>query len=63
MVKAKREKENLTSMLMIRMRPEEHRKLKIWSSNRGDDMSKVIRGRLSDIIEKKRRGKTGNSDV
>ena len=51
-MKVKQTKKKMTSMLMIRIRPEEHRRLKIWAAEQAGDMSKIIRSRLVDIIGK-----------
>jgi len=42
--------EKKSNMTIVRMAETEHMRLKLWAKDRGTDMSKVIRDRLSDII-------------
>lgn len=39
-----------SNMTIVRMAETEHMRLKLWAKDRGTNMSKVIRDRLSDII-------------
>ena len=42
--------EKKSNVTIVRMAETEHMRLKLWAKDRGTDMSKVIRDRLSDII-------------